>query len=183
MGRRPGISPVKRSGIWYLKRRVPKEFAHLDARDPVRISTDIAVVDDPKGVRARTIVEQLNLQLEAYWQGLRDGQSVEAKARFDAAQKRARALGMNYQTVAELRDGGRMEDLLTRVELLLDKKLVDSELDVAAVLGGEERPRFKVSDMPGEYEKLNVADGLTRRRRRPTISSPRSEASISISTS
>ena len=94
MRRRGDIRPVKRAGTWYLKRRVPKEFAHLDRRDPVRLSTEIAVVDDPRGVRARRVVEQLNMQLEAYWRGLRDGQSAEAKARFEAAQKGARALGV-----------------------------------------------------------------------------------------
>lgn len=103
MRRRGDIRPVKRAGTWYLKRRVPKEFAHLDRRDPVRLSTEIAVVDDPRGVRARRVVEQLNMQLEAYWRGLRDGQSAEAKARFEAAQKRARALGFTYQTASELR--------------------------------------------------------------------------------
>lgn len=149
--------PKNRDGIWYLIRRVPKEFEALDPRRLVRMSTNIAVVDDPRKVRAKGVVEQLNLQLEAYWMGLRDGQSVEAKARFEAAQKRARSLGMTYQTVAELRDGGRIEDVLTRVEFLLDRNLVESEMDVTAVLGGESRPRFKVSDMPAEYEKLNVA--------------------------
>lgn len=161
MRRAGGVKPHNRGGIWYLVRRVPKEFEHLDPRRPVKLTTEIAVVDDPRAVRARKVVEQLNLQLEAYWQGLRDGQSAEAKARFDAAQKRARALGVNYQTVAELREGGRIEDVLSRVELLLDRKLVDSELDVAAVLGGEGRPRFKVSDLPGEYEKLEAANLAT----------------------
>ncbi len=153
--------PQNRDGIWYLIRRVPLEFDALDPRKLVRMSTKIAVVDDPRKVRARVVVEQLNLQLEAYWQGVRDGQSAEAKARFDAAQKRARALGVNYQTAGELREAGRIEDVLARVELLLDRKLIDSETDVAAVLGGEERPRFKVSDLLPEYEKLNSAQLAT----------------------
>lgn len=149
--------PKNRDGIWYLILRVPLEFDALDPRKLVRISTKIAVVDDPRKVRARVVVEQLNLQLESYWLGLRDGQSAEAKARFNAAQSRARALGIHYQTAGELRDGGRIEDVLARVELLLDRKLVEDEATVAAVLGGEERPRFKVSDMLTQFEKLNSA--------------------------
>ncbi|MCW5722318.1 MAG: hypothetical protein KIS86_14355 [Devosia sp.] len=62
----------------------------------VRISTEIAVVDDPKKVRSNKIVEQLNLELEAYWRGLRDGQSAETRIRFEAARKRANALGLTY---------------------------------------------------------------------------------------
>lgn len=149
--------PKNRDGIWYLIRRVPQEFDALDPRKIVRMSTKIAVLDDPRKVRARGVVDQLNLQLEAYWQGLRDGKANEAKARFDAAQKRARALGVTYQTVGEIRETGRLDHMLARVELLLERKLVDSELDVAAALGGEERPRFKVSDLLSEFEKLNSA--------------------------
>lgn len=146
--------PQNRDGIWYFIRRVPKEFDLLDTRKLVRMSTEIAVVDDPRKVRARKIVEQLNLQLEAYWRGLRDGKSIEAKERFEAAQRRAKTLGVSYQTVEELRAGARLEDMLTRVELLVNRKLVDSEDDVAAVLGGEARPEFHILDMLGEYEKL-----------------------------
>ncbi len=64
---------------------------------------------------------------------------------------------MTYQTVDELKAAGRIEDLLARVDLLVNRKLVDNEDDVAAVLGGEERPLWRVSDMPDEYEKLQSA--------------------------
>lgn len=47
--RKPGpVKPHNRDGIWYLVRRVPKEFAELDRRRIVRISTDIPVVSDPR---------------------------------------------------------------------------------------------------------------------------------------
>ncbi|MGV8856442.1 MAG: tyrosine-type recombinase/integrase [Devosia sp.] len=158
MRRTTEAKPHKRAGIWYLVRRIPAEFAHLDRRSsPLKLSTDIAVVDDPKAIRARQVVTQLNQNLEAYWRALRDGQSAEARIRFEAAQKRAKALGVNYQTMEELRATGRIEDVLTRVELLVSRKLVENENDVAAVLGGEERPRWSVSDMTDEYEKLQSA--------------------------
>lgn len=158
MRRTTEVKPHKRAGIWYLVRRIPVEFAQLDSRaSPVKLSTDIAVVDDPKGIRARQIVTQLNLELEAYWRGLRDGQSAEARIRFDAAQKRAKALGVNYQTVEELAAGHAIADTLARVELLLSRQAIDSETDVAAVLGGEDRPRLRVSDMPGEFETIHSA--------------------------
>lgn len=40
--------PHNRAGIWYLVRRVPGQFAELDRRGIVRLTTDIAVVDDPR---------------------------------------------------------------------------------------------------------------------------------------
>jgi hypothetical protein len=47
------------------------------------------------------MVKQLNTELEACWRGMRDGQSAEARLRFEAAQKRARSLGLTYLTDAE----------------------------------------------------------------------------------
>ena len=115
------------------------------------------MVDDPRGIRAKAIVAQLNLQLEAYWKGLRDGQSAEARIRFEAAQKRAKALGVKYQTVEELRSSHAVLDTLNRVELLLARLAIESENDVAAVLGGEDRPRLKVSDLVDEFETIHSA--------------------------
>jgi hypothetical protein len=51
--------PHKRDGVWYLIRRVPKEFAEFDRRGIVRISIHIPVADNPCGIRARDVVRQL----------------------------------------------------------------------------------------------------------------------------
>ncbi|MGV8956083.1 MAG: tyrosine-type recombinase/integrase [Cypionkella sp.] len=150
--------PHNRAGIWYLIRRVPKEFAHLDRREPVRLSTDIAVADDPRAVHAKKVVERLNIELEGYWRGLRDGQSVEARIRFDAARKRATALGLQYQTAGEIRDAGRMDDLLDRVELLMSRQALEDEVDVAAALGGELRPRLLYSKLVDEYAEMKKGE-------------------------
>jgi hypothetical protein len=66
------IKPHKRAGIWNLVRRVLKEFARLDTRENVCLSADIAVVDDPKGLRAGQRIQILNVELEAAqraWRG------------------------------------------------------------------------------------------------------------------
>jgi hypothetical protein len=60
----------------------------------VRISTGVAVADDPRGVWARDAVRSLSAGLEAYWRRLGDGQSAEAALRFEAARKRAQSFGV-----------------------------------------------------------------------------------------
>jgi hypothetical protein len=140
--------------MWYLIRRVPKEFEQLDRRVLVRMSTNIAVADDPRATRAKDVVRQLNTELEAYWRGMRDGQSAEARLRFEAAQKRAKALGVPYRTAEEL-SAGRIEDVLTRVESLIERNALESETDVSAVLGGEGRPKLIFSGLVEEYEALH----------------------------
>jgi hypothetical protein len=51
--------PHKLKGFWFLVRRVPGEFALYDKRNPVRISTGIRILDDPRGMRAATVVAKL----------------------------------------------------------------------------------------------------------------------------
>lgn len=153
--RKPGDArPHKRDGVWYLIRRVPKEFVELDKRTIVKVSTEISVVDDPRAIRAKAVVRQLSLELEAYWRGLRDGQSVEARRRYDAAQKRAKVLGLTYRTALEQAEGS-VDEIVRRVQLLLDRKAVDDEGEVTAVLGGEDRPKLLLSNLVDEYKEVN----------------------------
>lgn len=155
MRRARAPKPLKRDGTWYLIQRVPKEFAQLDRRVLVRISTGIAVADDPRAVRASEIVKQLGRELAAYWRGLADGKSGEARLRFEAAQKRARAIGLVYQTNQELADGS-IEDLVKRIKTLIEHNAVDDETAVAAIMGGEERPAIRISELVKEVEKLEA---------------------------
>lgn len=145
--------PHKRAGKWYLVRRVPSDVAHLDKRGIVRVSTGIDVADDPRGKLAARAVERADEQLTAYWQGLKDGQSAEARLRFDAAQRRANRLGFQYRTAAELSDAP-VAEILDRLRLLTDRNKVEDESEVAAVLGGEERPEFRLSNIVEEFEAL-----------------------------
>ncbi|MER8978046.1 integrase [Mesorhizobium sp. M0239] len=145
----------KRDGTWYLVRRVPKEFAELDRRVLVRISTDIPIVNDPRGIRAKEVVQRLHVELDAYWGGLRDGQSGEARLRFEAAQQRAKALRLVYQTNAELAEGAR-DDIVDRIRLLLDRNVIEDEREVAAALGGEERPAIRLTGLVAEFEKIEA---------------------------
>lgn len=164
MRRSAPAKPHKRDGTWYLIRRVPKEYAALDRRGLVRISTGIAVSDDPRAVRAKDVIQQLAAELEAYWRGLLDGQSGEARLRFEAAQKRARALGLSYRTNTELAQGS-TDDLIERIQLLLDRNSIEDEREVAAVMGGEERPSFLLSEVFDEFEAI-VAETLIRKSER-----------------
>ncbi|WP_164734932.1 hypothetical protein [Pelagibacterium lentulum] len=49
-------------------------------------------------------MQRLSTELEIYWRGMRDGQAAEARLRYEAAQKRARQVGLTYKTVFDLTD-------------------------------------------------------------------------------
>jgi hypothetical protein len=120
---------------------------------PVRLSTDIAVLDDPKGTRAAEVVRQLDRDLTNYWKGLGDGSAAEALIRFEAAQKRARQLALPYRTAQELADGP-LDEILRRVQVLIDRNALDVELDVAAIAGGEPRPALLLSQLVDAFAQI-----------------------------
>lgn len=152
--RRAGpAKPHNRDGTWYLVRKVPKAYAALEDRKLVRVSTEIRVVDDPRAVKARPAVQHLDRELHIYWQGLEDGQHAEARRRFEEAQRRARSLGLDYRTNAELASGP-IDELLKRVNLLIERQALDDESEVAAIMGGEDRPALKVSELYSTFEAI-----------------------------
>jgi len=147
--------PHNRDGMWYLVRAVPVALRDIDRRGTVKISTGIRVADDPRAIRARPAIRQIDHELEIYWQGLRDGRDGEARLRFDAAQKRARAIGLEYRTNQELADGP-VEDILKRMKMIVDRGAQDDEAEVAAIAGGEGRPALCVDELYSTYETLNA---------------------------
>lgn len=146
---------TKRDGFWHFTRRVPLAFADLDRRGIVKQSTHIRITDDPKGVRAREEARRINGQLEAYWRGMLDGQSAEAQKRYDAARSRARALGFDYATADEIAQTRRFAEILDRVSALLTRGNQNSDLDMAALHGGERPPALMLSKLFEDFEHLS----------------------------
>lgn len=112
----------------------------------MRISPNIALADDPRAVRAKSIVRRLNHELEAYWLGMQGGKSAEAALRYNTAKARARSPGLVYQTADELA-AGPLDEILRRVQLLDDNNALEKESEVSAVLGCEPHLKLKVSDL------------------------------------
>jgi hypothetical protein len=83
---------------------------------------------------------------------------VDAAARFRAAAEFAEAQGLRYQTARELA-AGPLEEILHRVERLrkADPKAEDEDL-AAAVLGGVEAPKLRLSELVAEVEALAAHD-------------------------
>jgi integrase len=102
---------VKRDGLWRFVRRVPKEYAALDKRRISQHSTGISVAQDPRGIRAKKVANELNFDLETYWRNLADGHSKQAVRDYEAAKHAARRLRISEpiadaakRTIAELLD-------------------------------------------------------------------------------
>jgi hypothetical protein len=155
---------TKRGGTWFFYRRVPREYAQFDRRKFVFETTKIKVADDRRGVRAAGVAERINGALVAFWEGLAAGEVSAAKARYDDACRRARAMGYRYREATEL--AGDRADLLHRItelEKIIAKVAAGQpaetlEPTVAAVFGGAKRVTVLMSGLFDAYNELKSVD-------------------------
>jgi integrase len=154
---------IQRGVFWHFFRWVPAEYADIDRRKIVSKSTKIRVADDPDRRRARQIADKINTSLEAYWRDLAAGQAAGARQRFREATTRARRMGFDYVTTAELA-AGPVAELLRRIEALESRGMIpavptpESMLATDAVLGGAQEGRVMVSGLFEEYRTHKKAE-------------------------
>lgn len=143
---------TRRGGHWQFVRRVPKEFEGLDKRGVIRHSTKVAIATDRRGDKAGRVADAMNRELEAYWRGLTEGKSQEAADRYAEAQRRARVLGFDYASVADVAEKP-VADILARLEKLAG--MIHDPGARAAVLGYEGKPAIKLSEVFPQFERLS----------------------------
>jgi hypothetical protein len=143
---------TKRNGHWQFVRRIPKEFAHLDKRRDVKLSTKVSVASDPHGIKAGRIAERRNRDLEAHWRSLVEGKAQEAADRYAEARRRTRTLGFDCAEVGDPTNRS-IAERLERIEILLLKGALDDAGARAAVFGFENRPTIKLSEVFPIFEK------------------------------
>jgi integrase len=131
---------VQRQGVYQYKRRVPKAIADLDSRAPF-VRQSLKTDDLAKARAQRDILEAADNE---YWAALLNGaDQTLAWASYNAARRRSEALGFKYLPASEVA-GLPLDDLLSRLKAMSDPRTpVATE---AAVLGGVERPKVKVTE-------------------------------------
>jgi integrase len=130
------LSIILRSGTFYLRRRVPRQFADIEEREEVWLSlkTDSKKTAQEK---AKVLWDAL---LQA-WDARLRGQSDDAQERFAAARNIAASKGLHYLPMEAVVDLPK-EQLLERIEAL---ERNDSGVEAAAILGAVGKPSITVS--------------------------------------
>jgi hypothetical protein len=146
---------TQRGGVWHYQRRVPHDYAHLDQRSIIRLSTKIKVTNDRAGTKASRVVARMNETHEAYWSGLAEAKATEAVQSYTNAVKRARSLDLDYQQPSVWAQQP-IIDVLARIEALIaagpGPGAVENPALRKAVLGGVEKPEIRPSSLYTEYE-------------------------------
>jgi integrase len=129
----------RRGRWWHLRKRVPKDFEHLDGRRPVVIALH---TDSESEAKARAV--DAERALWAYWRALEAGEGGDAAERYAAALQLATRRGVVYRTAAELASGP-LEELVRRLVRLGRSPEGADDAVVDAELGGAPAPPMTLS--------------------------------------
>jgi integrase len=140
-----------RDGVWHYHRRVPSNFAHLDKRGSIKLSTKIKVANDRAGTKAGRIAARMNETHEAYWRSLAETKATEARQSYADAVKLARSLGLDYQPPSGWAQQP-IDEVLRRIETATLNGRMNNPGLRKAVLGGIEKPDIMLSTLHSEYE-------------------------------
>jgi len=149
--------PQKRSGFWYLIRKTPREFWDIEPRRLIQITTGVRVADDPKGIRAKELVRQLDADLLALWKARISGSDPNARERYEAAVKEAQRHGFQYVPAAKIPALG-IEEFLRRIEKIAALRAEDAPSIVTVLAGLAPVPAFQASELVAAYEAVLSVD-------------------------
>lgn len=151
------VRPHKREGFWYLVRRVPAQYAVLDRRGIVRLSTGIRICDDPRAVTAQKEVLRLDAELARYWRDLAAGRDPEAAKRSRWAVETASRFGFPYVELADL-NAGPLIELVKRLLAVDGLEPLQREKVLPALWGHYPKPvdGTLLSEMAEVYQTIHA---------------------------
>lgn len=148
---------IKRDGRFIYRRRVPASLVDVDDRSPfVRLALKTS---DERVARAkRDVLEEAD---DLYWaQLLMRSDEEKARIRYEAAKRRAEALGFVYKTAIDIAKLP-VDDIIDRIDTAKTKR--QSELATDAVLGVVEQPTVKISTAEKTYFNEIVQNQISRK--------------------
>jgi integrase len=143
----------KRKSTWYYVRRVPLHYAHLDRRGMIRQTTGVRIADDPHGVSAGRIAEQIDKAVETYWDHLSGAGARKALAEYQAACRAAARLGVSPPLQQQAQRT--IEELLARIERLERGNVAEDKANVMALLDAAPLPDLTFRESAEQYIKAH----------------------------
>ena len=145
-------SIIQRGGSWYLRRRVPKRYASIEARSQIWKSLHT----DSRSVAASK-AEKVWLELVEGWEAKLAGRSSDAAERFRAAQALADVRGFRFLSAEDVAKQP-LEDILARIASIPIVDGTPDRVEAAALLGAADEPAVMLSDLVAHVEPLAAAD-------------------------
>lgn len=141
---------LRRGSAFHLRRRVPLRFKEVEPREHVSISLH---TDSEKTAREKAAIVWAEM-IDA-WEAKLDGATTEGAERLAAAKRLAQRRGRTYypaEQVAKLP----LEELLQRVEAIMNRRGEIDLTEAEALLGGVPVPAIGITDALDEFWKIEA---------------------------
>lgn len=160
---------LRRGSAFHMRRRVPLRFKEVEPRLHISISLH---TDSEKTAREKAAVVWAEM-IDA-WEAKLDGATTEGAERLAAAKRLAQRRGRTYYPVEQVAKLP-LEELLARVEAIVNRRGEIDMSEAEALLGGVPIPTTSVSDALDEFWKIEAirfkgkSEDQIRRARNPRI--------------
>lgn len=141
---------TKRNGTYYFMRRVPELVAPFEQKKFVRAS--LKTKDKREAIRKSVM---WNDYLESHWQALLAENGVSSQNEYDLMVKQAKLQGFEYKPVQEVSQET-VDEIIKRVSLA--SKHLDQPQTVSALLGGQDKPTIKLSQLWDDFYAFKKPD-------------------------
>jgi len=142
---------IQRNGTWHFRWVLPDAYRPLVGKWEIHKSLKTDSRTEALA-RAAELEREMRARFEAMLAGR--GPMGDGLDRFSTAVRIAQGLGVSYKSAKDLA-GGRVEDILARIELARDAAPdAGPHALIAAVLGGVEQPGLRLSALADHVEEL-----------------------------
>lgn len=160
---------LRRGSAFHLRRRVPLRFKEVEPREHVSISLH---TDSEKTAKEKAAVVWAEM-IDA-WEAKLDGATMEGAERLAAAKRLAQRRGRTYYPVEQVAKLP-LDELLARVEAIVNRRGDIDLTEAEALLGGVPVPATGISDALDEFWKIEAirfrgkSEDQVRRAKNPRI--------------
>ena len=144
---------IVRIKSWYhFKRHIPKRYKkHYDGQDVIQVS--LKTTSEAIAIQRAAVLRD---ELDKLWEKLSKSTSVDKDSSYHKAVHTAQTFNFSYKSTSELASAD-VGKILNRLDALQPIEPKTPE-DISALLGGEEKPSFPISEALNsfiEFEKPN----------------------------
>lgn len=140
---------TQRNGIYYLVRKVPVRYRRVEERAQVWLSLKTDSIAEAE--KKAPVVWS---EVRSSWEAMLKGDTTEAQSRYEAARDIAQAHGFRYLPAAKVSELS-LDEIVSRLDATMTPGGKPKPLVAAAVLGGVEKPRMRVSEALTTYWRVS----------------------------
>ena len=139
---------INRNGIYYLKRRVPKQYEDVEHKKKISRSLHTDSLNE-----AREKAQEVWENLISGWQARMVGRDPESKKYFEAAQKTAKLKGFKHLPMDEVLHLP-TDAFLSRLRSIGMQNKMQTRMDADALMGTVDIPKVTISEALEEFWQL-----------------------------